>query len=646
MKKKYIKIQSLGAVLMGMAMLSSCDYVLDEQPRSSYDPSFFKTQTGIEGGLTALYSSLRDLYGQAYYFNACETGTDEYTYAQSADGNFKAADLTGLEPLNSTSCRADALWGMAYTYINTASGVIENGEAAGASEALLAEAHFFRAYYYFQLVQTFGGVPLDLGSGNLKFNQKPVRVSKRNTVPEVYDAIFNDLKIAVEKLPDNPRLTGAVTKNVARLVLAKADLTYGWWLKNPKDIPTYPEAARTGDPASYFQAAYDLSVEAIDHPGPYALQPTYYDVTRATNDRNSECMLWADHTEASEFYNGGSLTYGGGGAPDNFASWMGCWNYTNLQCKDASGNKFNPVQRECVQLLGRPWTRMAPPIDVFTKQFADKTNDSRYDGTFTSRFHANYNLNGNDKDKKALCANGMEVKPGEVVLSFLDDDSQAVTYPSGAGENNVGAGTLPGRADYVIAPEGISRLTYPMLYKQGPYRTDNNGTFGQPNAGSTRPFNILKFSEFYFIAAEAAVMGANTQNGKTAKDLINVIRARAGKWVFDVNDNVAKVEDHSEEMVAATPDNITIEYILDERMREYFGEGYRWFDLVRTQNWKEMAGTYRICGSDAGDHTAKTFTREITKEMYLRPIPQGQLDGMEMTAEERDAYQNPAYRSK
>lgn len=50
---------------MGLAVLSSCSDVLNEQPRSDYDPGFFESTTGVEGGLTALYSSLRDLYGNA-----------------------------------------------------------------------------------------------------------------------------------------------------------------------------------------------------------------------------------------------------------------------------------------------------------------------------------------------------------------------------------------------------------------------------------------------------------------------------------------------------------------------------------------------------------------------------------------------------
>ena len=96
-------------------------------------------------------------------------------------------------------------------------------------------------------------------------------------------------------------------------------------------------------------------------------------------------------------------------------------------------------------------------------------------------------------------------------------------------------------------------------------------------------------------------------------------------------------------MMAATPETITIDYILAERSREYYGEGYRWYDLVRTQKWAEIAGTYQIGGPDAGDHTPITFTRTISPFHYLRPIPQGQLDGMEMTEEEKDAYQNPGY---
>ena len=39
-------------------------------------------------------------------------------------------------------------------------------------------------------------------------------------------------------------------------------------------------------------------------------KPYYYDVNLGSNDRNKEMLLYADHTEESEYYNGSSLTYG------------------------------------------------------------------------------------------------------------------------------------------------------------------------------------------------------------------------------------------------------------------------------------------------------------------------------------------------
>ena len=641
MKSIYIKT-CIGTATLAL-FLAACTDILDEQPRSIYEPGYFKTEKGVMGGLTSMYAHLRYIYGQAYYYNACLTGTDEATYAQSADGNFKDHDLSGVGTISPTSSRSDVLWGAAFSNINTASGVIENAAAVGTiSNAFIAEARFFRAFDYFQLVQTFGGVPLDLGAGELKFNTAPVRTSVRNTVPDVYTkAIFPDLLTAVNDLPDIGRVTGGATKTLARLFLAKAYVTYAWWLENPNNIPTYPETPRT-DPdghnaAWYFQEAYNVAVEAIDNPGPFGLQATYYDVNLAQNDRNNEILLYADHTEKSEFYNASSLTYSNGAAPENFAVWMLTWNYTVIRSSGVSS-----VQREAAQPLGRPWTRMCPPIGVIQNTFADKTNDSRYDGTFTTVYRGNWTKNPTDKDKASLVnANGMSVIPGDAVLTFLNDDDPTIVYA--VANANIGAGVLPGRADFVIGPRGISRITYPGLWKLGTYRTDNAGGLGQPNAASTRPFNIAKFSELYLIAAEAAVKGAATQAGKSAYDLVNVLRERAGKWRWDNNGNVAKVEDNSAAMMAATPATITIDYILAERSREFYGEGYRWFDLVRTQTWATIAHTYEICGSAYADRTPVLVTRTIDPYLYLRPIPQGQLDGMEMTPEEKATYQNPGY---
>ena len=643
MKPIFSKIRVLGTTALALFLTASCSDILDEQPRSSYDPTFFKTEKGVEGGVTSMYAHLRYIYGQAYYYNSCLTGTDEATWGWSADGNFKDADLSGVGNLTATTCRSDALWGTAFSNINTANGVIENGAEVGVNESLVSEARFFRAFDYFLLVQTFGGVPLDLGSGELKFNITPSRTSVRNTVPEVYTkAIFPDLLTAIENLPANPRVTGGVTKTVARLYLAKAYLTYAWWLKNPNNIPTYPECQRTDpdghDAAWYFQQAYDVAVTAIENPGPFGLQESFWMVNAGPNDRNMEILLYADHTQEDEYYNGGSLSYGGGGAPDNFAGWMMNWNYTDARSADNQA-VINRIAEQC---YGRPWTRMAPPLGVFTKTFADKVNDSRYDGTFTTVYRGNWSTAGQNWES-VTNANGMKVKEREPIFSFVFQDMDKIDYAGEGSKSNLGAGTLPGRADWVLGLDAVGRYVYPGLWKLGPYRTDNGSGAGQPNAGSTRPYNIAKFSELYLVAAEAAVEGAATQAGKSARDLVNVLRARAGRWTYSNAEYKEVDRDFSAEMTAATPATIDINYILDERSREFYGEGYRWFDLVRTQKWNEYADSYVICGGK-GDHNPQTYSRTIEAFHYLRPIPQGQLDGMEMTEEEKDAYQNPGYR--
>lgn len=653
MKRIHINIYA-GAVLLAL-FLAGCSKVLEEEPRSIYTPDYFKTTNGVMGGLTSLYAHLRQIYGNGYFLNNCETGTDEATWGESGSSgsSFQAHDfsIAGVTPIP-TNSDAGPVWNNTFSYINTANGVIENATGAGISSALIAEARFFRAFDYFLLVQTFGGVPLDLGAGELKFNTSTSRTSVRNTVPEVYTkAIFPDLLVSVNDLPETGRVTGGLAKTVARLYLAKAYLTYGWWLQNPNNIPTYPETARTDpdghDAQWYFQQAYTVALAAIQNPGSYGLQPTFYDLNVGSNDRNSETLLYADHTQSSELYNGSSLTYESGGNSSNFASWFLTWSYPTIKSATVPAwtTTVNSVQRESSQWGGRPWVRMAPPIGVFTNTFADKTNDTRYDGTFTTVYRGNWAKAG-ITNAALYNANAMSVANGDPILTFLDQDpTGTIDYSNSTYKSAVGAGVLSGRADFVIAPSGINRIVYPGLWKLGPYRTDNGTGLGNPNAGSTRPYYVAKFSELYFIAAEAAVKGATTTAGYSARELINVIRARAGKWKWSNAGNVAKTADYSAAMIAATPTTIDINYILAERSREYYGEGYRWYDLVRTQKWAEIAGSYTIGGKTYSDHTPVTYDRTayILPKYYLRPIPQAQFDNMDMTAEEKTAYQNPAY---
>ncbi|HEX7845134.1 MAG TPA: RagB/SusD family nutrient uptake outer membrane protein, partial [Chitinophagaceae bacterium] len=439
---KHIQIKFFFIATLVLLLSSGCKKLLEEKPRSIYTPEFFKTEKGVLGGITSQYAHLRFIYGQPFYYNSLETGTDEYTYAQSSDANQRDMDYSSVSNLTGATSRSDVLWGVAFSNINTASGIIENAEIVGTIPAsLIAEARFFRAFDYFMLVQTFGGVPLDLGAGELKFNTTASRTSVRNTVPQVYTkAIFPDLLKAVDDLPAVPRATGTASKTLARLYLAKAYLTYAWWLQNPNNIPTYPDAPRTDpdghDAPWYFQKAYEVALQGIDQAGTtFGLLDNFYDVHVGGNDRNKEMLLYADHTDQSEFYNGSPLTgfqseIGNDGR--NSAVWFVTSNYTVLTSApnpDGTGNSTyangaNTVQREAAQPYGRPYIRMAPPIGVFTNTFVEKTLDSRYDGTFNAVYRGNWNKAGINVTT-FYNANDMPVTLGQPILSFLETDADA-----------------------------------------------------------------------------------------------------------------------------------------------------------------------------------------------------------------------------
>ncbi len=92
----------------------------------------------------------------------------------------------------------------------------------------MGEAYFFRAYFYFELVQIFGDViytdtPLDMDSEKL--------YGKRNDRLEVIRHCVDDLKKAAELLPEMPTEDGRVAKGAANAFLSRVALYEGSWQK-------------------------------------------------------------------------------------------------------------------------------------------------------------------------------------------------------------------------------------------------------------------------------------------------------------------------------------------------------------------------------------------------------------------------------
>ncbi len=532
MKSYFLNIFKITALLAMVA----CSDILDEQPRSVLTPDLFNTEKGIKGGLTAAYNGLRYISGaQASQF-ATEYGTDEFTTGEGTPTQI--LDMSnGANAIDASTGDISTYWNNLFQFINTCNGIIQFGSQAGISNELLAEAHFLRAYYYFQMVQMFGGVPLDLGSGELKFNTSQTNMAYRNTEQEVYDVIIADLQFAEENLPYTNPQVGHAVKATAVHFLAKVYLTqkqYALALTEAEKLlnPTNP----------YTVNAYNV-----------ALLPSYASVIAPKNEHNSEVLFTCEHTNDSYEFNETAAGFGSGpmGKDDRSLSYF-TPNYPSrfkLRDDDASGVLLRKLDYQ------RPWMRFTSTYFLRQVIFADKTNDSRYEATFFTVY-----LNNNVEVNGLL---NQPLKVGDTAFVFAATE---VSDEFKATKNY-----------RIYNPSEITRQVFPGLRKfADPNRKDVNDASG-------RPFILAKLSETYLIAAEAAM---ETGDNAKARDYILILRQRAAKAGCVQN------------MIDATPATIDIDYILDERSRELCAEQHRWFDLKRTGKWRERAGSYSINGID------------------------------------------------
>jgi hypothetical protein len=179
-------------------------------------------------------------------------------------------------------------------------------------------------------------------------------------------------------------------------------------------------------------------------------------------------------------------------------------------------------------------------------------------------------------------------------------------------------GTIPGiNADGTIRTERTNdrNLCFELHKFYDNQRPAANGTGSQRGI---RDAYVLRISEMYINAAEALWKTGNTSE---AYDLLKVL---ADKRSYS-GDGAA--------MLAAYGINsgtdLTLNYFLDERAREFCGEQQRWFDLKRTGTLIERMHQY------AGNALAR---QNFNEHFTLRPIPQIQIDAIG-----DPTYQNPGY---
>jgi hypothetical protein len=168
--------------------------------------------------------------------------------------------------------------------------------------------------------------------------------------------------------------------------------------------------------------------------------------------------------------------------------------------------------------------------------------------------------------------------------------------------------------EYRTSPFSAGLRSYPQFKKfRDPFVT------AYVDNGGARDTYVFRLAETYLIASEAYLKAGNTVK---ALQYFNAIRARAAKPGNNPDTGVS----YATEMQVGT---LTIDDILDERLRELTGEEFRWFELKRT-------GTL-IRRTLAHNEEAKAANALNTIHL-LRPIPQAVIDLNRATFP-----QNPGY---
>lgn len=430
-----------------------------------------------------------------------------------------------------------------------------------------AEIRFFRGFSYRNLATLFGGVPLVLEPVT-----KPKLDFKRATRTETYQVAIDDLEFAAQNM-------AIVTDQPGRAVRAAADHFLSEVYISMGD--------ETGDKAIY-QKAIAAATRVIDgSDGDYALmqarfgtrkneegKDAYWDLFRMGNqnyhDGNKE-SIWTIQFEKN--VSGGTNIYDRPLFERTF--WPTFWR----------ANKFG------FEGPARDWTGRGnawiKPNNYFKYHvWQNAASDTR---------NAPYNILRVYTAPKVI-VNGQQT----------DKDTTYVTRVTLANGTEIEVRLKPGdpiNKEWLTTRDDTLSYFFPRIFKMG---TDKH-IDAIPDNGYVRDAYVIRLPETYLLRAEAYMKTGNNENAATD---INKVRERS----------------NASPMVAS---DVNIDFILDERARELWGEEWRMFTLARLGLIYERTKKYGW-PSDA---------EAVEPHHNLFPIPQTAIDANL----EHELKQNPGY---
>ncbi|AZA85335.1 RagB/SusD family nutrient uptake outer membrane protein [Chryseobacterium shandongense] len=268
----------ISAVLFSLVFSCKDDYLDTERVGATDASSFFKTEADAMQATNAIYVALRSWENSAF--------PAQYVFGVPADDVEKGSNPGDASFINAydqftytaSDSGVEGYWIGQWQFVNRCNQVITNVPTidmdATLKNRLVAEAKMLRAYFYFNLVRIYGGVPIFDGV-QTNYN------IPRNSVDEVYNFIISDLTSAAAVLPQSYPASdlGRMTKGGALGLLSKVYLYKKDW-----------------------QKAYDASNQVIAMG--YNLDPDFNHLFRPAGEFGSESVIEVNCQCSTEF--GGS----------------------------------------------------------------------------------------------------------------------------------------------------------------------------------------------------------------------------------------------------------------------------------------------------------------------------------------------------
>jgi len=236
------------AAAFGMFVLLPACTDLTEVPQSAITPeNFYRNEDEVIGGLASVYAQLRTTNDE--YYNLSEISTDEMivpTRGQDWYDNGKWLDIhrqtftptspAGLDNINSA-------WVNLFQGVARANVVLDgiSNTNFASKTTVTAELRVLRAYYYFMLMDMFGGVPI---ATDVAIEARP-----QATRDSVFRFVENELKAARPDLPATwpQTMNGRVTQGAVDAMLASLYLNAQVFTGTVSATGLAPGAARWQD---------------------------------------------------------------------------------------------------------------------------------------------------------------------------------------------------------------------------------------------------------------------------------------------------------------------------------------------------------------------------------------------------------------